>query len=60
MEIFVIGAWTIWKERNDLIFNHKPPSLARWKSTFKSEVKDHFIRIKRELHQSTSLWLDAL
>jgi hypothetical protein len=34
--------------------------LARWKSTFKSEVKDHFIRIKRELHQSTSLWLDAL
>jgi hypothetical protein len=29
MEIFMIGAWAIWKERNDLIFNHKPPSLAR-------------------------------
>jgi hypothetical protein len=60
MEIFMIYAWAIWKERNDLIFNHKPPSLARCKRTFKAEVKDHFIRIKIELHQSISLWLDAL
>jgi hypothetical protein len=27
-EIFVIGAWTIWNERNDYIFNHKPPSFT--------------------------------
>jgi hypothetical protein len=28
MEVFMIGAWIIWKERNNFIFSHKPPSLA--------------------------------
>ncbi|KAF8691819.1 hypothetical protein HU200_040221 [Digitaria exilis] len=37
MQIFLIGAWCIWKERNDFISNNKPPSLASWKSRFKAE-----------------------
>jgi hypothetical protein len=38
MEIFMIGAWTIWNERNYYIFNHKPPSFTSWESSFKAEV----------------------
>jgi hypothetical protein len=51
---------TIWNERKDYIFNHKPPSFALWKSSFKTEVRDHFIRIKRELHCPINRWLDTL
>jgi hypothetical protein len=60
MEIFMIGAWTRWNEKNDYIFNHKPPSFVSWKSSFKVEVRDHFIRIERELHHPINHWLDAL
>jgi hypothetical protein len=57
MEIFMIGAWCIWNERNDLIFNGKPPCLAAWKSAFKAQVSEHLIRIKASLHPSILLWL---
>jgi hypothetical protein len=60
MDIFLIAAWCLWKERNDYIFNNAPPSLATWKRSFKAAVKEHFIRIKSSLHQSILLWLDAL
>jgi hypothetical protein len=60
MEIFMIGAWCIWNERNDLIFNGTPPCLAAWKSAFKAQVSEHLIRIKASLHPSILLWLQAL
>jgi hypothetical protein len=60
MEIFMIGAWCIWNERNDLIFNGKPPCLAAWKSAFKAQVSEHLIRIEASLHPSILLWLQAL
>ena len=44
MEIFMVGAWCLWNERNALIFNGKIPSLAAWKNSFKHEVSAHLIR----------------
>ena len=60
MEIFMVGAWSLWNERNALIFNGKIPSLAAWKNSFKHEVSAHLIRIKPCFHQSIRLWLNAL
>jgi hypothetical protein len=60
MEIFMLGAWCIWNERNDLIFNGKPPCLAAWKLAFKAQVSEHLIRIKASLHPSILLWIQAL
>jgi hypothetical protein len=60
MEMFMIVAWIIWKERNDYIFNQKPPSLATWKASFKAEVLEHFIRIKSEFHACIMSWLGSL
>jgi hypothetical protein len=56
----MIGAWTIWNERNDYVFNHKPPSCASWKTRFKSEVREHLVKIKKELHRSVINWLEPL
>jgi hypothetical protein len=38
MEVFIIGAWQIWKERNNIIFNRAHPSFSSWKTGFLDEV----------------------
>jgi hypothetical protein len=34
MEVFILGAWLIWKQRNDFIFNRGNPSFHAWKLGF--------------------------
>jgi hypothetical protein len=34
MELFITGAWLIWKQRNDWIFNRSRPSFQSWKLGF--------------------------
>ena len=39
MEIFIIGAWQIWKPRNNFIFDRGRPSLVSWKQNFVEEAR---------------------
>jgi hypothetical protein len=32
MEVFMLAAWLIWKQRNDFIFNRQPSSNGKWVS----------------------------
>jgi hypothetical protein len=38
MEFFIIAAWEIWKQRNDLIFSRSLPSFQNWKRCFFQEA----------------------
>ncbi|TVU13298.1 hypothetical protein EJB05_40345, partial [Eragrostis curvula] len=38
MEILIIAAWNIWKQRNNKIFENKTPSLQAWKKGFKDDL----------------------
>jgi hypothetical protein len=38
MDLFLIGAWNIWKQRNGLIFNKMLPSIAAWKRGVRDDL----------------------
>jgi hypothetical protein len=50
MEIFMIGAWHIWKERNNLVFNGVLPSVDSWKRGFIIDLKLLVHRTKQLIH----------
>ena len=50
METFMIGAWNLWKERNNLVFNNIPLSKDSWKTNFCSDFSLLVHRTKSELH----------
>jgi hypothetical protein len=57
MECFIIGAWLIWKQRNDAIFNHARPSLLNWKKGFLEEAS---LQVHRLLGSKKPLVLDIV
>jgi hypothetical protein len=50
MEVFIVGAWNIWKERNNLLFNNITPKVDFWKRRFKSDFAMLVPRTKEDLH----------
>ncbi|PWZ53651.1 hypothetical protein Zm00014a_004064 [Zea mays] len=38
MEVFIIAAWQIWKQRNNFIFDRERPSFIGWKKEFRAEA----------------------
>ena len=50
METFIIAAWSIWKERNNLCFNGISPNLDSWRSRVKNDFGLLVHRTKDNLH----------
>jgi hypothetical protein len=50
METFMLGAWIIWKQRNDTIFNRGHATFQRWKKGFIDEAAMQAHRMKRDKH----------
>jgi hypothetical protein len=50
IEIFMLAAWNIWKERNNLVFNAIVAGFESWKTRFLADLKLLVFRTKPELH----------
>uniref|UniRef100_A0A0A9SPA1 Uncharacterized protein n=1 Tax=Arundo donax TaxID=35708 RepID=A0A0A9SPA1_ARUDO len=60
MEVFMVAAWLIRKQRNGLIFEGKPPSLTSWKKGFEDELMLQAYRFKDSLKPPLFAWLNPL
>uniref|UniRef100_A0A0A9BPN3 Uncharacterized protein n=1 Tax=Arundo donax TaxID=35708 RepID=A0A0A9BPN3_ARUDO len=60
MEIFIITAWEIWKQRNAKIFCGTTPSFQSWKQCFVSNIQLHLHRCKPELKDAFLACLNSL
>jgi hypothetical protein len=40
MDIFLVAAWSLWKERNNNYFRHVTPTVASWRTRFKKDFSD--------------------
>jgi hypothetical protein len=59
-ELFIIAAWGIWKERNDLIFKGKAPSRDSWKARVIADLSLLRFRVSQNLENTISLFIDRL
>lgn len=60
MEVFIIATWTIWKQRNGLIFRQIRPSFQSWKNEFFKEISLQKHRFRASLDLSFSAWFSSL
>jgi hypothetical protein len=58
-EATLIGAWELWKLRNDKVFQRRNPTPNMWLSNFKSQCLLQSIRCKEDLRSAFCVWLDA-
>jgi hypothetical protein len=54
MGIFILGAWQIWKQRSDFIFNRGSPSFLSWKLGFLDEAKLQANRLREDKKEQFS------
>ncbi|PNT71558.1 hypothetical protein BRADI_2g31430v3 [Brachypodium distachyon] len=58
MEIIALVCWSIWRTRNDCIFNNLRPSLYQCRHIFKGELNLVFHRAKRKTYSNFKVWID--
>jgi hypothetical protein len=50
MEIVIVESWSIWKERNNKLFNGIDPDVESWTRRFKQDFALLEHRTKKDLH----------
>ena len=60
MEIMIIGCWSIWIQRNNLIFEHKDTNINEVIRFFKEVFKDNMIRAKPGIKDILLTWINLL
>jgi hypothetical protein len=60
MEIFMLGAWNIWKERNSMFFNGVSPTVSSWKARLKADLLLLLHRAKSSSHPVINQLVDGL
>ena len=60
MEIMIVGCWSIWNQRNDLIFEGIPCSISDCRYEFIKTFKLTMLRAKPSLKEGMSSWIDNI
>ena len=60
MEIMIIGCWSLWIKRNNLIFEHKETIINEGIRFFKKTFKDNMIRAKPSIQDTKQTWFNLL
>lgn len=58
MEVLVMAAWHLWKERNGKIFDNVTPSIGSRLLLFKKDIFLRYFRLKEEFDAPLEAWLD--
>jgi hypothetical protein len=60
MEVFLIGARNIWKERNNMHFKNIKPTVAAWRRRFKEDFGLLIHRTKEGIHPYIAHFISRL
>ena len=60
IEIVIIGAWNVWKIRNQKVFEQVTPSHMSWKELMKLDLRPLKYRVRTEHHEALSTICDRL
>ena len=60
MEVFILLCWSIWTERNDLIFKGLQPSVMKCKVNLKKELTLLCFRVERRSEIAFVQWLESM
>uniref|UniRef100_A0A0A9DUI9 Reverse transcriptase zinc-binding domain-containing protein n=1 Tax=Arundo donax TaxID=35708 RepID=A0A0A9DUI9_ARUDO len=60
MEVFIVAAWHIWKQKNSWIFESRQPNFEAWKEGFHEEMSLQTYRFRQILKVAVTSWLQNL
>jgi hypothetical protein len=55
-EIFIIGCWSLWCHRNDIIFYAASLSFSQWKRIFLRELQAVSLRVKSRVKEEMQVF----